>query len=285
MVKTKLKSFILSIKNFVISLGEDNVSAFAAKSSYFLILTLFPFIMLLLTLIKYTPLTENDLIFYISRVTPNYLDPLIDNMINEMYGRANGAIISITAITAIWSASKGVLAIKTGLNAVYHAKEARNYFLLRLMSAFYTIILLLAILFTLSLLVFGNSLYRLISKELPFVEDIFNVFLNLRFFISLLILTLFFIFLYMVMPNIKVTLFNALPGSIFSAIGWMIFSSAFSFYIDNMGRYSYVYGSLTTVVLLMLWTYICMYIMFIGAAINLHLKKHIDSYIDFKKSM
>ena len=127
--------------------------------------------MLLLSLIRYTPITEQDLINTTLAITPNTLDPLIEQIISEMYNQSNFAILSITAITAVWSASKGILAIIRGLNSVFGIDEKRNYITLRVIASFYTIILVLLIVLSLGVMVFGNSILRLFEKNLPLLYE------------------------------------------------------------------------------------------------------------------
>ena len=129
----------ICIRDFSRQLTLDHVNAYAAQSSFFIIIAIFPLLMLLLSLIRYTPITEQDLINTTLAITPNTLDPLIEQIISEMYNQSNFAILSITAITAVWSASKGILAIIRGLNSVFGIDEKRNYITLRVIASFYTI--------------------------------------------------------------------------------------------------------------------------------------------------
>jgi membrane protein len=116
--------------------------------------------------------------------------------------------------------------------------------------------------------VFGNQLYLWITAKVPVLADFALIIISIRTIVGLCILILFFLLLYTVIPNRKTRLIRELPGSILCASGWMIFSYLFSFYIDNMSNLSYTYGSLTAIVLCMLWLYACMYMMYVGAELN-----------------
>ena len=205
-----------------------------------------------------------------SHVFPTGINSMIISIIDEIYNTAlSKALISVTAITTLWSAGKGILAIMKGLNSVYDIEETRNYVFLRLASAIYTLIFAIMIIGSITLFVFGNRLYLWIIRKVPVLTDFALLIISLRTFIGLIVLITFFLFIYTVIPNRKTKLFNQLPGAIISATGWIGFSYAFSFYIDNFSNYSSMYGSLTAIVLFMLWIYFCMYILFIGAEINL----------------
>jgi membrane protein len=190
--------------------------------------------------------------------------------VTGIYDRSSSStLISVTAITALWSAGKGFLAIMKGLNSVYEIKETRNYFLTRIISAFYTLIFAIMVIATMILFVFGNRLYFWILKKFPVLSDTALVIISLRTILGLVILITFFIIIYIVIPNRRTRIMNELPGAMLCAGGWMGFSYAFSYYIDNFSNYTLMYGSLTAIVLFMLWMYFCMYLLFLGAEFNL----------------
>lgn len=269
-----MKKIFVIYKNFSRQLTLDHVSAYAAQSSFFMIMAIFPLLMLLLTLIRYTPVTEQDLINTALAIMPNTLDPLIEQIINEMYSNSTFAIISLTAITSLWSASKAILAIIRGLNSVFGIDEKRNYIHLRLIASFYTVVLLILIVLALGFMVFGNSVLRLFSKNMPLLYELAEFIISLREIYIPIIFTVAFVNVYRIVPNKQYTFFDYLPGALFSSLGWIIFSYVYSLYIDNFASSTYIYGSLTTVVFLMLWIYICMYILFMGAEININFKEH-----------
>jgi membrane protein len=182
---------------------------------------------------------------------------------------SSGTLISITAITALWSAGKGFFAIMKGMNSVYEINETRKSIFLRLLSTIYTLIFAILLIASMVLLVFGNRLYIWIEQKFPVLKDLALLIISLRTIVGLIILLVFFLFIYVVIPNRKTRFINELPGALVSAGGWMAFSYAFSYYIDHYSNYASMYGSLTAIVLFMLWMYCCMYILFIGAEINL----------------
>jgi membrane protein len=154
------------------------------------------------------------------------------------------------------------------LNSVYEIKETRNYFFLRITSTIYTLIFAIMVIASMVLFVFGNRLYLWIELKVPVFKGMALLIISLRTIVGLIILLVFFLVIYVVIPNRRTKVMNELPGAMVCAGGWMGFSYAFSYYIDH-SNYSSMYGSLTTIVLFMLWMYFCMYILFIGAEINL----------------
>lgn len=269
-----VKKLYKHIDDFFIQLNRDHVNAYAAQASFFIMIAIFPLLMLLLTLIRYTPVTEVDLLKSVLAVTPNYLDPLMEQIIGEMYSQSNFAIISITAATTLWSASNGILAIIRGLNSVFGREEERNYIIVRLIASFYTIVLLVLIVLALGFMVFGNSVLRLFDKNMPFLYDLAEFIIDLRSMYIPIFFTFAFVYVYRIVPNKHFRFIDYIPGALFTSLGWIISSYGYSIYIDYFASATYIYGSLTTVVFMMLWLYMCMYILFMGAEINIHFKAH-----------
>ena len=267
-----IRRIIDEVKNLSKRVYEDSVYAVSGHATLFIIISFFPFIMLLLALVKYLPFSQNQIIELFDNISLGIMNETVRNIIKEVYETPSVVVLSITAITVLWSASKSVYSLQLGLNRIYNHKETRNYFLLRGLSLLYTAILLLSILVSLILMVFGRTILDFLAtifKGLIGFEFILNIARqSIAFFIILLIFDLFYTFV----PNRPSRLIFELPGALISALGWYVFSFFYSIYIRNVG--TFIYGSLTAVVLLMVWLYFCMYIFFIGAEINIVVEKY-----------
>jgi len=265
-----IKSTIRLVSLLTKKIREDHVEPYSAQASFFIIISFFPFIMLLLSIVQYFKIGESTTLTIITQLFPTAINSMFISVFNEIYHtNTSSTLISITAISTLWSAGKGFLAIMKGLNFVFEIKETRRYFLLRAISAFYTLIFAVMLIATMILFVFGNRLYFWIEQKIPVLRDAAFLIISLRTILGLVVLIIFFLLIYTFVPNRTSKFINELPGAMLSAVGWMGFSYAFSFYIDNISNYSSMYGSLTAVVLFMLWMYFCMYILFIGAEFNL----------------
>lgn len=264
-----LSSCFRLIRVFTAKLRDDSVSAFAAQAAFFIILSFFPFVMFLLTLLNYLPISVADLEIFSSSLFPESVSSILHTILSELIEKSSGTILSATVIAALWSASRGMLALVRGLNAVYGHKETRNYFLIRGVSMLYTLVFAALLIAALVLLVFGNQFYQLIITRLPLLGDLALLIISLRSLVTMAVLTLFFLLMYLIIPNRKSSILRELPGAILTAGGWLLFSFLFSYYIDHMGTFSYTYGSLTALAVCMLWLYFCMYILFIGAEVNM----------------
>ena len=205
------------------------------------------------------------------QVFPTSVDSLITSIVNQVYNQSTG-VIPITIIVALWSAGKGVLAITTGLNCVYKCRETRNYIFLRIRATIYTLMFLVVILLLLILSVFGNSLNIFIAEHVPIMKRFADKLIEVRIIITPVVLIVFSLLSYKFLPNRRDKLLRQLPGAVFTAIGWMVVSWIFSVYVDIFKGFSSMYGSLTTIVLIMLWMYFCMYSLLLGGELNMWVK-------------
>lgn len=262
-------SIIKIIRVFCRKLRDDFVSAFSAQAAFFIFISFFPFAMFLLSLLCFLPFTESELMKACRAVFPTTLQSSAIVIIQELYDRASSsAVLSVTILATLWTSSKGILSIIRGMNGVYSNSETRSYIKIRIQAAIYTLLFAVLLIILLVIFVFGNQLYLWIVDKIPVLADFALLIISIRTIVGLCILIVFFLLLYIIVPNRKTRLIRELPGAVLCAAGWMSFSYLFSFYIDNMSNISYTYGSLTAIVLCMLWLYACMYMMFIGAELN-----------------
>lgn len=255
------------IRGFLKRLNKDHVGAYAAQSAYFILLSFIPFVLLLVTLVKYTPLTQEIVTTALIRMMPEEFSSFIRVIVNEVFGKS-AAFVPVSAIIALWSAGKGVNALSKGLNCIYQVEETRGYVINRLRSAVYTLVFVVAVAVTLLLLVFGNQIQMGIAERFPVIAKVTSVIVGMRTMITLVLLCLVFLMIYKFVPNRRATLKSQIPGAMVSSVAWSLFSLAFSIYIDLTPGTVNMYGSLTTLVLIMLWLYFCMWILLIGAEIN-----------------
>jgi len=240
------------------------VPLYAANASFFMVLAVFPGLLLLLGLLRYTPLEVERLGELLAGFLPEALLESAEELILLTYDNTSGITLGLSVVTTLWSAGRGIYGIITGLNAVYEVEETRGYLQIRFLSVVYTFAFLLVLILTLGLHVFGTRLLALLQR---FVRGIPEV-LGLRFFLLLILQTGIFTVLYMVLPNGKNRFGDSLPGALLASSGWLIFSDLYSIYVEHFAHLSNVYGSMYAVALSLLWLYFCMAILFYGGALN-----------------
>lgn len=264
-MRTRVRLYYI-LKDFSAQMTKKNISAFAASAAFFLFLSMVPLLMSLCAILPYTSLTADNLITAILKVMPNAIEDFVSRVVYDVYARSAGTI-TIFAILTIWSAAKAMLALIQGLNEVNDIEEKRNYFVLRSIACVYTLIMLVAIILSIFIMVFGNVIVNLLLKDLPHLKIIVRLIMRFRFLFSWFVLTLIFAIIYTFVPGVKLRFKRQLPGAAFSAVVWSVASYVFAVYVESFNGFG-TYGSLTTVVILMFWFYMMMYILLIGAHIN-----------------
>ena len=258
-------------RDFAGNMSKKNISAFSASTAFFLFLSLIPMLAVICSVIPYTAFTEENLLGVIAGFVPVSVSPLVSGIVEDVYSRSAG-VLSIAVVSTLWTAGKGMLALIRGLNAINDVEENRNYFVLRAVSSFYTLIMIVIIILSLFVMVFGNVLIELVLREVPQIQILVEFLMNCRFIFAWVILAILFTMIYTFVPNRKMRFFDQLTGGMFAAVVWNAFSWCFSIYVERFSGFD-TYGSLATIVIVMLYLYFCMYIIMIGAYINNYLNE------------
>ena len=268
----KIRQLIFSIAR---RFSEDKVTVYGAQASFFLMVSLGPFSIALAAMIQFfLPGNQWETLQAVLEYVPEQVSQVARIGINEIFTSSAPSIISISIILAIWSASKGVLSLELCMHAIYRYDERHNYLFDRLRSMFYTLVLLIAIVFALAFLVFGNTIQAILAKHFPVFARLSVLIVTLRALISICILIFAFSAIYEVLTGKKRRFTDVLPGVLFATIGWVLFSVIYAYYIANFSNYTVIYGALGAFTLFMLWIYFCILILLIGAEINVFLENH-----------
>lgn len=271
--REEVKNFMFRLfllgRQVYLKYSMDEMSVYAAQASFFIIMAAFPFFMVLLALIQTAPLIhEADLLRFLLPAIPDRFRGLFLYLLDTLHSDSPAALISVTAVAAVWSASKGMLGIEKGLNRVFGVTSPRNYIRRRALCSVYTLVFSLMCVASLALLVFGSFLQKMLLKWIPALSYLSGMLSLCRGIVMFIMLTIFFIALYTALPHRKLSPCDQIPGAMFSATGWALTSLAFSVYFRYFGSYAVTYGSLTAVILFMLWLYASICILFVGAEIN-----------------
>lgn len=257
------------IESMIDRIVGDEIFVYSAQGSFYLVIASIPFLMVFMEILKFfIPITQAEAVRIISTVVPSGLRVFAELITEELFSKS-ATVLSITGITAIWSASRGMAAIERGVNKVYKTKKDRNLFAGMGISVLYTLFFVGALIATLLLMVFGGTLFGFLRVHMPWLTIVSSV-KNLVYFF---IMFIFFAVMYKVFAGRKTNLKDHLPGALFAIMGWFLFSFVFSIYVENFANYSYIYGSLAMLVIMMIWLYSCMVILLLGAEINVWAKE------------
>ncbi|PJH92101.1 YihY family inner membrane protein [Bacillus sp. SN1] len=245
----------------------------SAELAYFFLLSLFPFLIFMLTLTAYLPLSTDDVLGVVEQYAPASAMSLVESITYQTLNNRNGGLLSFGIIAALWSASNGMNAIVRSLNHAYDVEENRSFIIVRLTSIFLTIAMVFTILVALLLPVFGRQIGMLASDFVGASDLFLSVWEAVRWGVSPLVLLIVFSALYVIAPNKKLSLRFVMPGAVFATIGWIVVSTLFSFYVSTFANYSATYGSIGGIIVLMIWFYLSGILIILGGEINALLHK------------
>lgn len=265
-----MKVYINEIRYFFKKINNDNISEYTAECAFFTILSFFPAMIFLVSILKYTSIAYVDkqiLLTVIKEFIPTTTNELVIKITEEIYSKSF-TTISISVFITLWSAGKGFFSLCKFFRKIYGISNLSNRFLIRIEGVIYTFIFMIIFIISLFIFVFGNNIHSFLEEKFYKISLISSFILKIRFIITIFILFLIFIFLYRVFSKEKIRLSHQLPGAIFSSIAWYICSLIFSSYTDIFGGFTNMYGSLSNIILIMLWVYASVYIILLGAEIN-----------------
>lgn len=262
-----VKKAIKFVANILGRISKDHIGAQTAHAAFFVTVSFVPFLMLLISMIKFVPIEEGKLLEEIVSVFPKSSRALVETLITDTYSKSDTALMSITAITTLWAASIGVFSLVRGLNRVFCADETRNFIIVRIVSMFYTLLLMALFILCLAFFVFGNTITEWIAGYVPWLFSITPLIRILKLIIGVLVLSGIFLGMFKIIPNRKTKLSMQLPGALIAGIGWVGFSDVFSWYFERVANFS-IYSTLSILVFFMLWLFVCIYILYIGAEVN-----------------
>lgn len=268
------KTWYYRLKNFFNFLKGLQIPRHSAAACFFLILSVFPILVLVFSLLSYTSIEVTDVISLMQPLVPDALLPYAESFLSSAYENVSGTLLSISALVALWSASRGMRSLQQGLSTVYGSEETRGYFLSRLISTLYTFVFLILLVLTLVLHVFSGALVDFLQMTTdPVLMTLLQI-IDLRFVILLALQTVLFTIMYTLLPSKHNRFSDSFPGAVMAALGWLIFSDLFSKYMEYFPWYTNLFGSVYALALGMLWLYFCICIFFCGGALNRWLKEH-----------
>ena len=263
-----IRKWLHKLRQLLDFIRPMNIPLHSAYTCFFLILSLFPGLLLMLGILRYTQLEAKDLVTLLEGFLPETLLPTAQTLIAASYKHSSKTVVTISVLGTLYSASRGMFGIRNGLDAIYTPGQRRSYLRRRSLSILYNMTFLLVLLLTLAIYLAGTALLdNLWMTTIPTVMMLMRL-IDMRAVLLMVMQTIVFTLMYALLPGRRNRLAHSLPGAFFAAMGWMVFSQLFSVYVEHFGRYANIYGSIYALALGMLWLYFCICIFFYGAACN-----------------
>ncbi|PTX58832.1 membrane protein [Melghirimyces profundicolus] len=245
---------------------KDGVSDLSAQLAYYFLLSLFPFLIVAISLLGYFPVSTHHVLDFIKPYAPPYIHQLIKNNLDSILGVQRGNLLSFSVLGTIWLTSRGIRSIARILNHTYGVKEDRPFWRSGLERLFLVFGLLAALVVSL-LLPLMMKLVEWIILQAGLTLVWVRLWIVIRYLLSSLVLFFAFFCLYYFAPNVRMRPGEALPGTLFATLGWQLISVGYSGYV-MMGDYSQIYGNLGGVMVLLIWFYLSAMILIVGGQLN-----------------
>ena len=276
-MKDTMRDIYDAVDEFFGGMGSRRITTYSAACAYYLFMSLVPVIMLLVSVLQYTPLTRDVVLEAVADYVPESLYEIVDYIVTSIY---NGGRVALTVsiLLTLWSASACMKALLRGMDSVYDAERREDYIRFSLRACFYMVIFVFILLLSFFVMVYGGQILDLIEDSMPAnhsLDFLFTLAKHLRFLIILALLALVFSLLYKWMPAKNLKYRRQLPGAVFSAVVWAAFSFIFSFYVSLSDKFG-ADGYIGTIMVAMIWIFYCFYFLLMGGFIN--------HYIEMKRA-
>ena len=276
-MKDTLRDIYDAVDEFFSGMGSRRLTTYSSSCAYYLFMSLVPVIMLLVSVLQYTPLTRDVVLEAVADYVPDSLYEIVYFIVTSIY---NGGRVALTVsiLLTIWSASACMKALLRGMDSVYDAERKEDYIRFSLRACFYMIIFVFSLMLSFFVMVYGGKILDYIEQSMPVnhsLDFLFTLAKYLRFVIILALLALVFCLLYKWMPARRLKFRRQLPGAVFSSVAWASFSFIFSFYVSLSDRFG-AYGYIGTIMVAMIWIFYCFYFLLLGGFIN--------HYIEMKRA-
>ncbi|OPL08900.1 MAG: hypothetical protein AVO33_08265 [delta proteobacterium ML8_F1] len=246
--------------------SKHHIQAYSGQMAFFFTMSLFPFLVVLFTVIGRLSLDSRVLYDFAEVFVPGDIQEFLMGYINQITFNSTG-VISTSLILTLWSSSKAVHGMMRSINVVFEVKESRNFLYLRMIGFLYTFGLIVAIVLFLILPVIGVRFLEFVSPFVNLSDFFISFFSRMKWIVIVVVFYAIMLLVYMRGPNQKIAFKNASRGALLSLSGWLLNAIVYSTIINTFTRMSVVYGGISAIILLALWLYINALIILIGAEV------------------
>ena len=255
------------VKRMIYRCFSDGIPQAAAELSYFLLFSMFPLLMFVNSILAQLDITLEG-ITPVLEMLPKSLQRLITGYLAQLSGPPSFSPMLIGIGLTLYFLSRAVRSMMRTVNDIYHVEVTRGMVKDVLISLGITAGFLISVVCSFVLVVAGRTLLRLLPQAFPIPQAALDVTHDASFLVMIAFIFAFLMLFNRIVPNLHLKFREVWPGALFSLVAWILVSWAFSFYVDNMARYSVLYGSLGTIIVLMLWLYIVSMLLLMGPQLN-----------------
>lgn len=266
-----LRNFIRFVKNIIALYMSNDIPIYSASSAFFLIISSIPLFMLVFSTISLIPQVRiEDITTNVTLLFPNlpYITQIVDYTLLIARGLARSNVIYINIITALVTGSTCLFAFLVGIRKIHDIDYTSNYALLKVLTILNMLILYLTVIVTFILIILGGMIFGYVKLYIPFATDVIDQILSYKYLVSGVALILLTMSLYTTSTNFERSFLKNIYGAVFTTLAWIIVSNLISVYFTRFPISTSTYGSLTGIIVVLLWIFVCINIIFIGACVN-----------------
>jgi len=267
MFKTK-KFYAFAWRELIKRIGEHDIFGRGAQMAYFFILSIFPFVIFLFGILSNLSMSYSGFFDGIAKIVPKEVVSVMGDYVSDLVPQANINYLSISALITIWSASRGIHALRQAMDRAYGVVSVKKFWRKRVLSIIYTMALMVAIVFALTLPSMGKDFVYFIEYTFKLDLGLVKILLAYRWPLIIAFFFMVISFFYYVSFDRHDKWREVIPGTLFAMVGWVALSALFSEFVNNFGRYTLIYGSLGAIVVLMVWFYMSSIVLMLGGEIN-----------------
>ena len=250
--------------------SDNAITDRAAQLAYYFLFALFPFLSFLVTLAAYLPVQNAvpDLMQRLNALMPDQALAIVQDQLNRLVYVQRPRLLTLSLVLAIWSASRGVDAIRTALNLAYDVKESRAWWKTQAMAVGITVIGAVLVLVSLTVIALGGKAGEWLAGHFG-VQQVYAVVWGwLRWPITMVLIMFVAAVLYYFLPDVKQEWRFITPGSVVGTTLWLLATWGFTQYAEHFGKYDVTYGSIGGIIVLLTWLYLTGLIFVVGGEIN-----------------
>ncbi|WP_235809378.1 YihY/virulence factor BrkB family protein [Liquorilactobacillus aquaticus] len=264
----RFKGLIKIIKSIFQRSSDIDISNTSIVIAYYSLLAFFPSIILIGNVLPLLNIKSGTVLSYLETAVPATIYETLHPIVVSFLNKGSGGLISISALVALWAASKGVNVLKLALNNAYDVENSQGAITARVISFFLTIVFAILLISIIILFSFGQMVLSYITPILNLPIEFAGTFGKLKWPITFFALFIILSLMYYFLPNAKLHLVLVFPGALLATFGWIILAQGFSIYVRYFAKSVLSYGTIGTFIVLLFWLNYSGWIIMLGASLN-----------------
>ncbi len=262
------KKWIWFLTELIDRYSKDNIGKSAAALTYYLIFTVFPFLIFISTLLGFLNIPLVSLTGEVSQFLPEDMIMLLNVCIAQITEYRSSTVLAFSLVFSLWFPLRTVKALMDAINIAYRGSPRKSPLRYSIFTVIYMIFVTLFTMAALFIVVVGENVLQWVAKYIPLPLESIAIWGKLRFLPLAVILFCVLSSLYYASPSERPKGKYVYPGALAALLSWMIFSVGFAYYVDNMANYSLIYGSIGAIIVFLMWLYFSAITILMGAECN-----------------